>query len=177
MQKTELVQVYLKPKKDYFYMRTKGHKLARKVPWLTSPRLCFRDESLMIDCVRCCLLCVSQSLATSLVVLVHFTFLFVLRTTHIWCGTHNKCNVRAYCLYLVLMSRCNITKLFALDCFRNIYSVCFIIYVVLYFRSKTILGAQQVKTCKFMFGYDVIQACWPCLHFEKHRECCQQLYL
>ena len=96
--------------------------MPRKVPWLTSHRLCFRGESLMIDCV--------------------------------------------YCLYLVLMCRFNVTKLFALDCLRNVCSVlemCFFLCVFfmffcvgVYVRLKTILGAQQVKTCKLMLGYDVI---------------------
>ena len=101
-------------------MRTKEHRMLWKVP---SHRLCFRDESLMIDCVRLCLLCASQSLASSsaYVVLVHFTS-YLFSVPHIQCGTHNKCDVFAHCFYLVLMSRFNATKLFALDCFRNVYS-------------------------------------------------------
>ena len=72
---------------------------------------------------------------------------------------------RVYCLYLVLMCSLNVTKLFALDCLRNVCSVldmfflCFYVFVFcvgVYFRLKTILGAQQVKTCKLMLGYDGI---------------------
>ena len=91
--------------------------MLRKVPWLTSHRLCFRDESLMNDCV--------------------------------------------YCSYLVLMCRFNVTKLFALDCFRNVSSVSeififLLFFVGVYFRAKTVLGSRQIKTCKPMLGYDVI---------------------